>query len=360
MAKVIFTFKGANTVIFCQKEEKMEDIYQKFVREVGEDIDDVYFIYGGNQVNSYLTFNNQANSIDNNRNEMNILAYRAKKTTILTEENSIKISKEIICPNCFDNCKIKFQNYKIALYGCKNRHEINNILFEEFNNTQKINEAKIFCFNCNNNKNNIYNKLFFKCFTCKQNLCPICKSIHNNNHLILDYDKANYICQIHNEIYHSYCNKCKINLCKICKENHNKNHNNYEVIDYENINLNKEEINQKLIEFRKKIDIFNKDIKNIVNKLNKIIDNIEIFYKINSDILNNYVMENNNYQILENIINIKNNIKMKDIDEIINNNNISNKFLKLMNIYDKISNQHINYNNFFNYNITILKEKLVR
>ena len=90
MAKVIFTFNGAKTIIFCQKEEKMENICQKFVKEIGEDIDNVYFLYGGNQINSYLSFTEQANSIDNNRNEMNILVYRSKKTTILTEEDSIK------------------------------------------------------------------------------------------------------------------------------------------------------------------------------------------------------------------------------------------------------------------------------
>ena len=235
---------------------------------------------------------------------------------------------------------------KIKLYGCKNGHKIDNILFEEFYNTQKINEEKIICYNCNNNKNNIFKKQFLKCLTCKHNLCPLCKSIHNNNHLIIDYDKTNYICQIHNEIYNSYCNKCNINLCKLCQENH-KNH---EVINYKSIKLNIEEISQKLIEFRKKIDIFNREIKDIITKLNKIIANIEMYYKINSDLVNNYTIENNNYQILQNIINIKYNINIKDIDEIINNNNISNKFQKLMNIYDKISFQQIKYNNFCNNN----------
>ena len=365
MAKAIFIFDGITTIIQCRNEEKMEDICQKFVKEIGVDINTIYFIYGGTKISNHLTFNEQANPLDKKRNEMNILVYQSRKTVILNEDNLMKISKRIICPLCLENCRIKFQNYKLLLYGCKNGHETNDILLDEFENTQKINELKIICDNCKNiNKFKAFNRQFYKCLTCKQNLCPLCKSIHSKEHFIIDYEEKDYLCEIHNEIYISYCNKCNINLCMHCE----KNHQDHKIINYKNIKINKEEIKQNLSQFRTKIDIFNNKIKDIINILNKIIDNIEIFYKINFDILNNYTLENYNYQILQNINDIKNNIKIEDINKIINNKDINYQFKYLVNIFSKITGKIISNsnsdennnevkNNITENKINILKEK---
>ena len=120
---------------------------------------------------------------------MNILVFEKSKSTIIRDKGIIE-SKEIICPKCKENCKIIINNYKIKLYDCKNNHEINNILLDEFNNTQLINELKIICNICNNkNKYKSYNKHFYLCLICKKYICPLCKSIHDNNHKIIDYDK---------------------------------------------------------------------------------------------------------------------------------------------------------------------------
>ena len=176
MATVIFTFNGKQTIIQCKKEEKMKDICNKFISKIGININSVYFLYGGKRFNLELTFNEQANLIDNNLNEMNILVYETKNTTIINENNSMKISKEIICPICYNNCRINFKDYKIKLYSCKNGHEINNILLNEYYYSQNINESKIICNNCNKiNKSKTYNNQFFKCLTCNINLCPLCK-----------------------------------------------------------------------------------------------------------------------------------------------------------------------------------------
>ena len=47
-------------------------------------------------------------------------------------------------------------------------------------------------------------------------------------------------------------------------------------------------------------------------------------------------MEDINYEILYNINEIKNNIKIKDIDEIINDINLNNEFKNILNIYNKM------------------------
>ena len=190
MANITFLFNGEKTLIQSTKEEKMKDICNKFVEKLDIDINNLNFIYGRNQLNLDLSFNEVANSIDKNLNEMNILVYQSRKTVILNEDNLMKISKRIICPLCLENCRIKFQNYKLLLYGCKNGHETNDILLDEFKNTQKINELKIICDNCKNiNKFKAFNKQFYKCLTCKKNLCPLCKSIHSKEHFIIDYEE---------------------------------------------------------------------------------------------------------------------------------------------------------------------------
>jgi len=72
------------------------------------------------------------------------------------------------------------------------------------------------------------------------------------------------------------------------------------------------------------LDIFNNDIANIIYKLQQVKDNINILYK--TDI---YFKNNNNNEIDKKEI-------YREIYETINDNNIKNKFKKIMNIYDKI------------------------
>ena len=40
-------------------------------------------------------------------------------------------------------CKIKFNDFKITLYDCKNGHKKENISLEEFNKIQYIDEGKV-------------------------------------------------------------------------------------------------------------------------------------------------------------------------------------------------------------------------
>jgi len=314
----------------------MKDICYKYANKKGIDINLIYFLYNGMQLDLDLDFD--LNQLKEDKNEINILVNEKCKSTEITDNGIIK-SKEIICPTCKEICKIKINNYKIKLYDCKNNHEINNILLDEFDNTQHINELEIICNICNDkNKYKSYEKQFYLCLICKKNICPLCKSIHDNNHKIIDYDKKNYICNVHKEIYKSYCNECKLNLCFQCEIGHN----NHEIINYTNILPDENKLKEEIKEFRNKIEKLNDKINKIIKVLNKIKENIGIYFKIYNDIINNYKMEDINYEILYNINEIKNNIKIKDIDEIINDNNINNEFKNILKIYNKMIIKEIN------------------
>lgn len=182
---------------------------------------------------------------------MKILVFPYERT-IFNENNKIINNKDIICPECGEICLIKIYDYNITLYECKNGHELNNISLDEYKNTQNLEQSKIICNNCKNmNKSNSYNNQFFKCISCQQNLCPLCKSTHNKEHDIIDYDKNNYLCNIHNEKFISYCEKCKKNLCMFCESEHKKHSS---LIYYGNIIPEKDIFKNQINELRIKID----------------------------------------------------------------------------------------------------------
>ena len=341
MLTVVFIYNGIETIIQCLKNDKMKDICNKFVSKAQLDINNLFFIYGSNILNLELTYDEIVNEIDKERNNMKILVNENNKK-IIKNDGIIK-SKDIICPKCLENCLIDINNYKIKLYDCKNGHDINNISLNEYNNTQNINLNNIICNKCDNNKNISYDHQFFKCLTCKQNICPKCKSIHDNNHNIINYDNINYICHIHDDYFISYCNKCKMNLCIQCKLKHDKNH---EIINFENIYPNIDEIKVDLNEFKNRIDNLNKDINDIIKMLNTVKEVMDICYKIYYDLIYNFKIQKKNYHILKNINCIKNNINIiNDIDKIIKENNRNNKIKNILNLYNKIKNKEEFINN---------------
>ena len=336
MVEISFYFNEAITKIQCNSDQKVIDICKKVALKIEEDIDDIYFLYNGSKVdlsNDKLCLGELLNNIDKSSKIMKMIVNK-NNSTIINNNHKLK-SKDIICRTCFRNSRIKIKNYKITFFECGDGHVSSDIFFKDFENTQYIDESKIKCDICkNNNKAGTYGNKFFKCNTCKINLCPICKSIHNNEHYIIDYDQKNYYCDIHDELYNSYCNTCKKNLCVACE----KTHKNHEILSYSNLfpeeNMKKKELDK----FKNLIDKLKNEIEKINNICDKFIENIEIYYTIYSDIINNYNYnnKNRNYQILKNINDINDKNIMNDINEIISLKDKSLKFSKINNIYNKM------------------------
>ena len=205
MVEVEFNFNDIKTIIQFNINEKMNDILNKYVIKIGKNIDDIYFVYDGGIIKDNLkdiTFNEFANNIDKDREKMNLLVY---KRDINKEKNNIIKLNEIIYCKCGEKIRILIEDYKIKLFRCKNEHEINNISFEEFEKIENIDESKIKCDKCKmDNKGNTFENIFYKCNSCKINLCPLCKLNHDKSHNIINYDLRDYICDIHNEKYISY------------------------------------------------------------------------------------------------------------------------------------------------------------
>ena len=195
MVEIVFSYDTVETIIKSSAHEKMENIINQFKNKIAKD--NFLFIYGGKMVNEELTFEQQANELDKARNKMNILVYDNFNTIV---KEKIITSKESICPDCGENILVKIKDYKLN-YECKNNHVKGKILLKEYEESQKINLSKLLCHKCLKSSSKIFNNQFYFCSTCGFNLCPLCKSIHDNNHNVIIYDLKNYFCKKHNDSF---------------------------------------------------------------------------------------------------------------------------------------------------------------
>ena len=356
MSKVFFKHKGNNIMIQCEQNEKVSEILKKYAAKGQIDITKVYFLYNGSNIkddineNEELKLEELINNNDKERNEMTILVNDINNESANVNDNkNIVKSKEIICPDCKESIFIDIDDLKFNLNHCKNGHKFKNISLNEFENTQNIDISKIKCNLCDINKSNSYNNELFLCLNCNINLCPLCRSKHDKEHKIIDYELRNYICNKHYQSYIKYCKACKKDICVDCEEDH-KNH---EDIYYGNI-VPKGNLQNILADFKQNIDKFNNEINNIINNLKTIMNNITNYYNISSHIINNYNSQYKNYIILNNINDfIKyNNTIENDIKRIINSD-IINKFKSINNLYHNYKN-----NNYIKAEIKIEEEDL--
>jgi hypothetical protein len=146
------------------------------------------------------------------------------------------------------------------------------------------------------------------------------------------------MCDIHNEIFVSYCKNCKKNICGLC----GNSHENHEINKYIEIEKN-DKINE-INNLRSKIDEMKKDINSIICKLNNVINYMEEYYKIFNTYINDYHydIKKRNYESLENINKIINNEIINDVNMVIKDVNIFHKFNKLIEINNKIEGNYIN------------------
>ena len=308
---ITFNYKNTETLIQCKEDEKIEEICKRYATKININIEDLMFICDGEQLN-----------LNENIKGINkiILVYNKNATTI-KDGDKIVLSKDIICPECGEICLMRINNNNIRFYECKNNHE-KNILLNEYEKTQIINESKIICNICKkNSKSNTFDNLFYICYKCNINICPLCKSSHDKEHQLINFEDRNYICREHYESYISYCNDCKKNLCYQCELGHDDTH---KTIFYKKIMSNIQEIKNKMNEFRDRINIFNKIIDDSIKKLNELKYNIQKYYEINYNLINNFNIKNRNYQLLKNIGNMNINIINKNLNKLINEYNINN------------------------------------
>ena len=301
MVEIDFNLNQRIITIQAKLDEPFQNIIDKFLQKASLQPGSVYFLANGNHIsNPQNNVESLMSDLNKSNKKMQVLVIMAENSN---QDNVITKSKDIICPECKEPCRIKMENYKLKLYECVNGHVRNDIKIMDFENTQKVNESLIICDICKlKNKGNCPKDGFYRCLNCKQNLCLICRSSHNLNHNIILYDQKNYVCKIHNEALIKYCKQCTKNICFACEA-----HEGHESIFLGELKPNIEEKKKIIKEYKINIDEINKQIKELIEQLNGFIEIINEYYEINKKIIDNYDVKRRNYQVLENIKLIDNN-----------------------------------------------------
>ena len=116
---VTFNLEQIEITVQCLKTETMRTIIQRFETKIQQSADSYVYLYNGGQVKLDLTFEQQANHLDRENNQMKILVYK-------TESNGFK------CPYCAKKIKLgedlndiikAYNNLKETINGIKSMLE---------------------------------------------------------------------------------------------------------------------------------------------------------------------------------------------------------------------------------------------
>ena len=267
------------------------------------------------------------------------------------ETNEVPIvNEEYIyrCPKCFNIPLINVKdNENKVVIDCLQGHHIDMLFSEYMNQDFQKSINRFECGKCGANPNST--KLMNICYECQQVLCEECLSSHNKNnanHHLISFDKLDSICPLHKSKFTSYCFECKTNLCDECIKNKCENHKRImldnkstkenEITELKN-NLEKE--NQILFNIKK---IFNDTLAQLSTKFNDIISYKFLCLKYKNNVIKTYESKDTNYQIINNLNNLKFISKKLKIEQEMNELDI---IYELFNFLDSIE-----YNDEYNTN----------
>ena len=316
----------------CNPQEKMEKVYQILSKKGGLDINSIYLCYNERVIIQNIRIQDFLNYDDKKRNEIKIYA------VFKDSKAQFKKSKQVICPICGESAQVKLIDCKISIQECKYNHKIEDLNFIEFETSQLINESKIICNKCDHSKGNTFGNEFYICKSCNLSLCPICKFRHDKAHDIIHYDDKYFICGLHNELNSLYCKNCKKNLCTLCEQDHD----DHDIISLGKLIVKKNDLENRIKEFKKSLDKFKQDIKNIIKIFQKILDYCENFYKINEELIQNYNVKKRNYNTLNSLKEFYNDDISKKLENIISYENYGQKIIQICKMYNSLDNNKLN------------------
>ena len=329
MAEVIFNLNGKQTKIKCNKDDLMKNICQKFSKEYSIDTNNMLLLYRGNKINPNAQFIEQANQEDKNKMRLSIICVELKNKK---ERKSIKIDKS------------KENNlHKSA----KNKNNIRSSLRDSIKKDKLVKSQN------NEVRKSIRKKVEINDPPKKE------QNFDNEFSIFSDYFRT-YSCEIDlttqsdQNIINSNIYNTNLNINQTLAEN-NFNRNFTEASD---IILDKklptktrktiEFIEKEMTVFELKFENINNKIKEIINTLNQISENINEFYEETCDKMSNLELVQKDDQIIDDIKDIITYYEkfIDDINKSIKDNKISNiseTFNKIMGVYKDTHKDIIKY-----------------
>ena len=142
MVEIEFNFNQAITNIQAKLEDPFKDVINKFMQKSLLQPGSVNFLANGKVINPNKSVESHMSNLNKENKKMKIIVTMTDNNE-QNKEQVITKSKDIICPQCKEPCRIKTENYKIQLYECINGHNNKDIKIKDYDNTQDINESQI-------------------------------------------------------------------------------------------------------------------------------------------------------------------------------------------------------------------------
>jgi WD40 repeat protein len=253
------------------------------------------------------------------------------------------------CPNCnlISSLKLYYnEGEPIINYQCERGHQGFILLRDYLMKYNKFALSKEKCKECGKTQKELKGNFFF-CLKCSKFICSFCQISHSNleAHNIINFQRYDFLCKIHSNLYYCYCLNCKKNLCINCQ----KEHQLHNLIHLSKINFS-EESKKNLLEEMKNLEIKINNLdtlkQNIISQINKLKESSELELKLIKILLNTYQYEesqnNLNFNVIQNLKNFKKTFKLYDIVY-----NEGNKYISLLHNLKKA--------NLFKNNFKILK-----
>ena len=166
------------------------------------------------------------------------------------------------CPHCnlISSLKLYYnEGEPIIHYQCEREHKGFILLKDYMLKYNKFALSNEKCKECGKTKKEVKGNFVF-CSKCSKFICNDCQINHSNQelHNIINFQRYDFLCKTHSNLYYCYCIDCKKNLCSCCINHHEKNHK-MEDLDYFTL----KEIN----DVRNFINFFEKNISILEKKI---------------------------------------------------------------------------------------------
>ena len=272
---------------------------------------------------------------------LDILNLKSKNETIKNKKTLIKeysqfyksknLNNTIRCEKCKTKiAKILFheKSNKIELF-CKENHE-EKFIYGYKDIMKLINKNCIICKKEFEEKNN---DALIYCKICKNYICSKCTKKHehkSDNDIISPYFAEDQLCYDHGIKNDLICLDCKSLICSFCFSNFHLNHK-VEKVDNNNtleklINTKRNELKEQQKEFEQ-INTFYLDLINELKKLyNEYEDKISLVFKLKENIINQLELIKYNNELFNTVLNMK-----------FNDFKVNSNFTKLS-VLDKLTN----------------------
>ena len=127
MIKIVFEFESQIISIQGNVSESFKIIINKFSQKTFLDTNEMEFYVNGQVIDPEKTVGNYLLKV--NEETMKVIVIKKQKKE---NKDVIEQSKDIICPDCKEPCRINMNDYKIKLYECRNGHINKGIKIDDF------------------------------------------------------------------------------------------------------------------------------------------------------------------------------------------------------------------------------------